>query len=172
MHTTNQSRHKLSTRQNKKTAMKNLITIKDYKNFLKEPLTQKFVNCLMLNGKKSVSEKILLDSLILIKMDNKNPFKTFNLAITNVKPIIEIRSIRRRRTKFKVPMPAPHKKRAFLAIKWILSSAKKRKDASIKVKLKNELILASKKQGEGFNAKIELHKEAYANRAFATYRWF
>jgi small subunit ribosomal protein S7 len=151
---------------------KNLITIKDYKNFLKEPLTQKFINCLMLNGKKIVAEKILLDSLILIKLDNKNPFKVFNLAINNVKPIIEIRFIRRRRAKFKIPMPASHKKRAFLAINWILSSAKKRKDSSIKVKLKNELILASNRQGESFKSKIELHKLAFANRVFAHYRWF
>jgi small subunit ribosomal protein S7 len=152
--------------------MKKLITIKDYKNFLKEPLTQKFINCLMLDGKKTVAEKILLDSLILIKMDNKNPFKVFNLAINNVKPLIEIRSVRRRRAKFRVPMPTTHKKRSFLAIRWILFSAKIRKDASMKIKLKNELILASNKQGKSFDLKIELHKLAFENRFFAHYRWF
>ena len=152
--------------------MKDLITIKDYKNFLKEPVTQKFINCLMVDGKKVVAEKILLDSLILIKMENKNPFKIFNLALNNIKPIIEIRSVRRRRVKFKVPMPATPKKQIFLAIKWILLSAKKKKDASMKVKLKNELILASNKQGESFKLKIELHKLAFANRIFAHYRWF
>jgi small subunit ribosomal protein S7 len=152
--------------------MKHSISTKDYKYFLKKPLTQKFVCHLMLNGKKAVAEKILLDSLILIKMDNKNPFRVFNLAIKNTSPLMEIRSIRRRRAKFEVPMPANAKKRNFSGINWILSSAKKRKDVSIKVKLKNELILASNQQGESVKSKIDLHKKAFSNKFLANYRWF
>jgi small subunit ribosomal protein S7 len=156
--------------------MKNLITFKDYKNFLKRPLTQKFINCLMSNGKKIVAEKILLDSLILIKMENKNPFKVFNLAIHNTRPIIEIRLIRRRRSKLQVPMPSTRKKRNFLAISWILSFAKTQEKASLKtslkVRLKNELILASNQQGQSIKAKFELHKLAVSNKALASHRWF
>ena len=144
-----------------------------HQDFLSTPLGKKFVNCLMLGGKKSLAEKILLESLVLIQTDsNKNPIQILMLAIVNVKPIVEIRSIRMRGANHQVPIPLQENRRISLAIKWIIASANKKQGNTMNIKLRNDLILASKKQGESIKKKLSIHRLANANRAFAHYRWF
>ena len=145
----------------------------NHQDFLNTPLGKKFVNRLMVGGKKVIAEKILLQSLVLIQSNSsKNPIQILMLAITNVKPVIEIRSIRLRGANYQVPIPLLEIRRISLAIKWIIQSANKKRGNTMKTKLKDELIFASKKQGESIKKKISVHRLANANRAFAHYRWF
>jgi len=142
-------------------------------DFLSTPLGKKFVNRLMIGGKKSIAEKILLQSLVLIQSNSsKNSIQTLMLAIANVKPVVEVRSIRMGGANYQVPIPLLENRRVSLAIKWIIESANKKQGNSMKFKLKDELILASKKQGDSIKKKINIHRLANANRAFAYYRWF
>ncbi len=142
-------------------------------DFLNTPLGKKFVNRLMIGGKKNIAEKILLQSLVLIQSNSsKNPIQILMLAISNVKPVVEIRSIRMRGANYQVPIPLLENRRVSLAIKWIIESANKKQGNPMKLKLKDELILASKKQGDSIKKKISVHRLANANRAFAHYRWF
>jgi small subunit ribosomal protein S7 len=145
----------------------------NHQDFLSTPLGKKFVNRLMIGGKKSIAEKIFLQSLVLIQSgSNKNPIQVLMLAILNVKPVVEIRSIRMRGANYQVPIPLQENRRISLAIKWIIESANKKKGNPMKIKLKDEIILASKKQGESVKKKISIHRLANANRAFVHYRWF
>jgi len=153
--------------------MKIQINNKNHQNFLRTPLAKKFINRLMLGGKKSIAEKILLESLSLIQLKLKqNPIRLLMKGINNVKPIVEVRSIRMRGANYQVPIPLQENRRISLAIKWIIESANKKKGNSINVKIKDELILASKKQGDSIKKKLTVHRLANANRAFAHYRWF
>jgi len=145
----------------------------NHQDFLSTSLGKKFVNRLMIGGKKSIAEKILLQSLVLIQSgSNKNPIQVLMLAIFNVKPVVEIRSIRMRGANYQVPIPLQENRRISLAIKWIIGSANKKKGSPMNIKLKDEIILASKKQGESVKKKISIHRLANANRAFVHYRWF
>jgi len=153
--------------------MKVQINNKNHQNFLRTPLGKKFINRLMLCGKKSIAEKVLLESLSLIQLKLKqNPIRLLIKGINNVKPIVEVRSIRMRGANYQVPIPLQENRRISLAIKWIIESANKKKSNPIHIKLKDELILASKKQGDSVKKKLTVHRLANANRAFAHYRWF
>jgi len=153
--------------------MKFQINNKNHQNFLRTPLGKKFINRLMLCGKKSIAEKILLESLSLIQLKLKqNPIRLLMKGVNNVKPIVEVRSIRMRGANYQVPIPLQENRRISLAIKWIIESANKKKSNPINIKLKDELILASKKQGDSVKKKLTVHRLANANRAFAHYRWF
>jgi small subunit ribosomal protein S7 len=127
----------------------------------------------MIGGQKGKAEKIFLESLILIKIaKNKNPISLLFLSLKNVKPIVEVRSIRVRKSNYQVPLPLTENRKNLLAIKWIIMHARKKKTAAMKNKFKDELILASHKQGESIKKKLVVHNLAIANRAFAHYRWF
>jgi small subunit ribosomal protein S7 len=152
--------------------MKIKAHIKNYKYFLNTSLGKKFVNCLMLGGKKNKAEKFFLESLVLIKLfSNKNPIYLLLLGLKNVKPVVEVRSIRVRGSNYQVPIPLRESRRTLLAIKWIILNARKKKSTTIKNKLKDELILASRKLGESVKKKLTIHRLALTNRAFAHYRW-
>ena len=94
------------------------------------------------------------------------------MSINNVKPVVEIRSIRMRGANYQVPIPLSDSRKVSLAIKWIIATANKKKENPMKVKLKDELIAASQNHGESIKKKLTIHKLANANRAFAHYRWF
>jgi len=146
---------------------------KNYRYFLNTSLGKKFANCLMIGGKKNKSEKIFLESLVEIKrFSNKNPISLLLLGLKNVKPVVEVRSIRVRGSNYQVPIPLKESRRTLLAIKWIILNARKKKTTTMKNRLKEELILASRKLGESVKKKLAIHRHALANRAFAHYRWF
>jgi len=147
--------------------------VKNHQDFLNIPLGKKFINRLMIGGKKSTAERILLESLVLIQHNlKKNPIKILLSGIQNVKPVVEIRSIRMRGANYQVPIPLSENRKVSLAIKWIIATANKKQGSSMKVKLKDELITASQNHGESVKKKLAVHKLANANRAFAHYRWF
>ena len=132
----------------------------------------KFMNNLMIDGKKSVAEKIVYGALD--KIENKlktDPVKIFHDAIENVMPAIEVRSRRVGGATYQVPMEVRSTRAQALAFKWILSNSKKRNEKTQRERLANELIDAFENKGNSVKKKDEVHKMAEANRAFAHYRW-
>ena len=135
-------------------------------------LVAKFINCLMLDGKKSVAESILYRSFdILEQKVNEEPLNVFRQAINNVKPLLELRPRRVGGTTYQVPLDVRSDRRNALAIRWIINSARDRGEKSMHERLANELIEASRNEGASIKQKTDMHRMAEANRAFAHYRW-
>ncbi len=138
----------------------------------KDIIVSKFINNMMYDGKKSVAEKILFDSFLLIKeKTNENPLKVFHAAINNARPYIQIKHIRIGGATYKVPIELHEDRQLMVAIKWIIESARKRSEKTMVLQLTNELLDIVKKQGNTIKKREELHKLGEANRAFSHYRW-
>lgn len=132
----------------------------------------KFINSLMYDGKKSTAEKIFYGALeVMAVKTGKNPIEVFTAAMDNVKPGIEVRPRRVGGATYQVPMEVSSFRRQSLAIRWILSSTRKRDGKSMIDKLAAELIDASEGRGGSIKKREDTHKMADANRAFAHYRW-
>lgn len=132
----------------------------------------KFINYLMVDGKKSKSEKIFYESLeVASKKLNKDPLEIFQTAMDNVKPNIEVRSRRVGGATYQVPMEVNHFRKQSLAIRWIISSARNRSANSMVDKLSGEIMDAYQNKGGAIKKKEDTGKMAEANRAFAHYRW-
>ena len=132
----------------------------------------KFMNNLMIDGKKSVAEKIVYGALD--KIENKlktDPIKVFHDAIENVMPAIEVRSRRVGGATYQVPVEVRPDRRKALAIRWIISSARTRGEETMGDRLSSELIDAANNKGNSVKKREDTHKMAEANRAFAHYRW-
>jgi small subunit ribosomal protein S7 len=153
--------------------MKTQVHAKSYRYFLNTYLGKKFVNCLMVGGRKNKAERILLESLVLIRLTKeKNPISLLLSSLRNVKPAVEVRSVRVRGSNYQVPIPLTENRKTLLAIKWIIFSARKKKGNTMKNKLKDELISSFYKEGESVKKRLAIHRLAIANRAFAHFRWF
>ncbi len=133
----------------------------------------KFINSLMLDGKKSKAEKIFYDVIDLIgeRAKTKEPIKVFFSAMDNVKPSLEVRSRRVGGATYQVPMDVKPVRRNYLAIRWLLDAARKRKEHGVREKLVAEILDASQNRGTAIKKREDTHKMAEANRAFAHYRW-
>jgi small subunit ribosomal protein S7 len=136
-------------------------------------LVQKFINCVMKKGKKSTAEKLFYDAMDIIKERIKDvePLEVFTKAVTNVKPLIEVRSRRVGGATYQVPVEVPRKRQTYLAISWILEAARNVKGKPMHLKLANELIAAYKKEGASITKRENVHKMAEANKAFAHFAW-
>lgn len=132
----------------------------------------KFINALMYDGKKSVATKIMYGTLALIekKGDNKG-IEIFNAAIENVKPVMEVKSRRVGGATYQVPVEVRSARQQALALRWIISFARKRSERTMIEKLANELLDAANNRGASFKKKEDTYKMAEANKAFAHYRW-
>jgi small subunit ribosomal protein S7 len=136
------------------------------------PLVTKFVNSLMVCGKKSVAEGVFYGSMDIIEKRTGQPgIQVFKQAINNVKPVLEVRPRRVGGATYQVPMEVRHERRTALAIRWLLSHARARKEHSMQENLASEFIAASKSEGGAIKKKEDTHKMAEANKAFAHYRW-
>ena len=132
----------------------------------------KFINSIMYDGKRSIAEKILYDALDKIKSkNNEDPLKIFNTAISNVKPNLECRSRRVGGATYQVPVEVKAKRAQALAIRWLVESARKRKDKNMSDKIFNELYDAYEKKGAAVKKREDVHKMAESNKAFAHFRW-
>ncbi len=132
----------------------------------------KFINSLMYDGKKSKAEKIFYDSLDLIaEKTGKDPLEVFLAAMDNVRPGIEVRPRRVGGATYQVPMEVNSFRRQSLAIRWMLSSTRKRDGKSMTEKLSAEIMDAAEGRGGAIKKREDTHKMADANRAFAHYRW-
>ena len=138
----------------------------------KDLILAKFMNRIMKDGKKSVSEKIVYGAFdIVSKKTDKSPIEYFHDALNNVKPSLEVRSRRVGGATYQVPMEVRPRRAQALAMKWIVDSAIKRNEKTMRERVANEIIDAFNNKGNAVKKREETHKMAEANRAFAHYRW-
>ena len=132
----------------------------------------KLINSLMYDGKKTIAEKIIYDAIDKIKSKSKDePITVFNQAISNIKPTVEVRSRRVGGATYQVPVEVKSKRAQALAIRWLVDSARKRKDKHMSDKIFNELFDAYEKKGAAVKKREDVHKMAESNKAFAHFRW-
>ncbi len=136
-------------------------------------LVTKFVNMLMYDGKKSVAESIFYGALDLIRdrTGNRDVLAVFNKAVSNTKPILEIRSRRVGGSTYQVPIEVRPNRRTTLSMRWIIDAARTRPERTMKERLSGELLDASNNRGIAIKKREDTHKMAEANKAFAHYRW-
>jgi small subunit ribosomal protein S7 len=132
----------------------------------------KFVNVLMTSGKKSVAERIIYGAFDQIKIKSgKDPLEVFNQAVSNVKPMVEVKSRRVGGANYQVPVEVRPVRRAALAMRWLRESARKRSEKSMGMRLAGELMEAAENRGGAIKKREEVHRMAEANKAFAHYRF-
>lgn len=135
-------------------------------------LLAKFINILMISGKKSIAEDIVYKSLkILSKRSGKKELDAFESALENVRPAVEVKSRRVGGSTYQVPIEVRQVRRNTLAMRWIILSARKRSDKSMCLRVANELNDAIENKGNAVKKREEIHRMAEANKAFAHYRW-
>ncbi len=135
-------------------------------------MVAKFVNGIMLRGKKSTAESILYGALDIIEMRYKeDPLEVFKRALENVKPRLEVKSRRVGGATYQVPVEVRPERRVSLAMRWIRNASRSRSEKSMRERLAAELIDASQGRGTSVKKKEDTHKMAEANKAFAHYRW-
>ena len=136
-------------------------------------LVSKFINNLMLDGKKSVAQNVFYDALDIIskKVKDKEPLEVFEEAINNAKPMLEVRSKRVGGASYQVPMQINSKRQQSLAFRWILQSARGKKGKPMSDRLATELIDAYNKTGGAMTTRENVHRMAEANKAFAHFAW-
>ncbi|HSW55613.1 MAG TPA: 30S ribosomal protein S7 [Ignavibacteriaceae bacterium] len=132
----------------------------------------KFINCLMNDGKKSAARKIIYSAFDIIESKTKKPgLEVFKQALSNVQPVIEVRSRRVGGATYQVPSEVRPERRYALAMRWIKTYASQRGDKTMSQKLAQELISASNNEGSAVKKKDDTHKMAEANKAFAHFKW-
>ena len=132
----------------------------------------KFVNILMLDGKKSVAERIVYDALDTIESKgNPEPIDTFKQALDNIGPKVEIKSRRVGGSTYQVPVEVRADRKMALAMRWIIEAARKRGEKGMKLRLAGEVLDAVQNRGSAFKKKEDTHRMAEANKAFAHFRW-
>ena len=136
-------------------------------------LVQRFINGIMIQGKKSVANRVFYDAMDIVakKVKDAPPLDVFTQAIENVKPHIEVRSKRVGGATYQVPMQVTTKRRLSLAIRWIRAAAREKKGKPIADRLAEELIAAYKKEGAAIQTRENVHRMAEANKAFAHFAW-
>ena len=136
-------------------------------------LASKFINCLMWDGKKTTSQRLLYDAFDEVKkrISNEEPLDVFVQAIENVKPQIEVRSRRVGGAAYQVPMQVNRARQLALAIRWILLAIREKKGRPTALKLADEIIAAYKKEGVAMTRRENVHRMADANKAFAHFAW-
>ena len=132
----------------------------------------KFMNAIMLDGKKSTAERIVYGALDIVEGKAKTePVRVFHDALENIKPAVEVRSRRVGGATYQVPVEVAPRRQTALALRWIIAKARARSERTMKERLANELIDAFNKKGESIKQRENAHKMAEANRAFAHFRW-
>ena len=138
----------------------------------KDLVIAKFMNRIMLDGKKSVSEKIVYGAFdIVSKKTDKEPLEFFHEALANVKPNLEVKSRRVGGATYQVPMEVRPRRAQALAMKWIVDCAVKRNEKTMRERIASEIIDAHNNKGNAVKRREETHKMAEANRAFSHFRW-
>ncbi len=138
----------------------------------KSALVAKFINNLMLNGKKSISESIFYRAMDYIEdRTGQNGVDVFEKAVENVKPVLEVKSRRVGGATYQVPVEIRSDRRLALSFRWLINNAKARSEKTMAERLAMEFDQASKNQGASIKKRDDTHKMAEANKAFAHYRW-
>ncbi|WP_459616264.1 30S ribosomal protein S7 [Bordetella sp. 2513F-2] len=132
----------------------------------------KFMNVVMLDGKKAVAERIIYGAFDQIQSKTgKEPLEVFTQAINNIKPIVEVKSRRVGGANYQVPVEVRPVRRLALAMRWLREAAKKRGEKSMDLRLAGELIDAAEGRGAAMKKREDTHKMAEANKAFSHFRW-
>ena len=132
----------------------------------------KFINSLMKDGKKSIATKIFYDALETIeKKSDEKGIDVFNAAIENIKPVMEVKSRRVGGATYQVPIEVRPARQQSLAIRWLITYARRRSERLMKDRLANELMDAANSRGAAYKKKEDTYKMAEANKAFAHYAW-
>ncbi len=132
----------------------------------------KFINALMLDGKKSTAEGIFYEAMRLIEERTGQPaMNVFKQAVNNVKPVLEVKSRRVGGATYQVPVEVRPERRNALAMKWLVGYSRDRGEKSMAERLAAELLGASRNEGASIKKKEDTHRMAEANKAFAHYRW-
>lgn len=130
-------------------------------------LLEKFINQLMLDGKKAVARKIMQDAFEIIQKQNKKPQEIFEKALTNIMPRVEVKPKRVGGAVYQVPVEVKANRQLTLSIRWILAECRKRKNTSMPQKLAQELSDAAAEMGGAVKKKMDVQRMAEANKAFA-----
>jgi len=133
----------------------------------------KFINMIMVDGKKSVAERIVYDAFELLKttVGTNDVLTVFHKAVENVRPHVELKARRVGGATYQIPIEVRHDRGLSLSIRWLRNAAQARKGAPMSKRLSDELLAAYKGEGAAVRKREETHKMAEANRAFAHYRW-
>ena len=138
----------------------------------KSTIIPKLINNIMYDGKRGVAAKIVYEAIEKIKTKTKDePINIFNEAINNIKPTVEVRSRRVGGATYQVPVEVKNNRSQALALRWILTASRKRKNKSMSEKLFFELMDASQNKGSAVKKREDTHKMAESNKAFAHFRW-
>jgi small subunit ribosomal protein S7 len=132
----------------------------------------KFINAIMLDGKKSIAQKVMYGALERIESKTgEQGIEVFNKAMDNIKPVMEVKSRRVGGATYQVPIEVRPVRQQSLGIRWIIEAARKRNERTMVERLSNELMDAATEKGSAFKKKEDTYKMAEANKAFAHYRW-
>ena len=132
----------------------------------------KFINVLMLDGKKSTAERIVYGALQQVADKTKeNPIEIFTRALENVRPVVEVKSRRVGGATYQVPVEVRPQRRTALAMRWLVEASRKRGEKSMGIRLANELMEAADNRGIAVKKREDTHRMAEANKAFSHYRW-
>ena len=149
-----------------------VATVQKYEPLFHIDYVSKLINCLMLEGKKGVAEKIVYDALYLLKKETSQEPTTILLnALNNIMPIVHVVSIRIAGSNYQVPVEISPRRQFMYAIKWLIEHARKRQEKTMPERLYKEIFDAAKNTGKSVEKKQTIHKMAEANRAYAHYRW-
>jgi small subunit ribosomal protein S7 len=132
----------------------------------------KFINAMMLQGKKSVAERLFYGAMDLVEERTSQPgVNVFKQALSNLKPVVEVKSRRVGGATYQVPVEVRPERRTALAMRWLITYSRDRNEKSMPERLAAEVVAAAKGEGNAIKKKEDTHRMAEANKAFAHYRW-
>ncbi len=135
-------------------------------------LVTQIVNCVMLDGKKSTAERVVYKALERVgERTGRPPVEVLEQAVKTVTPVLEVRSRRVGGSNYQVPVEVPQRRARTLAVRWIVTFARERREKQMEEKLAAEILEALEQQGGAYKKKDDLYRMAQANKAFAHYRW-
>jgi small subunit ribosomal protein S7 len=135
-------------------------------------LVQQVINKIMVDGKKSLAERVVYDALeIVSRRTGQEPVEALESSIKTLTPVLEVRSRRVGGATYQVPVEVPARRARTLAVRWLIEFSRQRREKSISERLAGELLDAQSEQGNAFRRKEDIYRMAQANKAFAHYRW-
>ena len=135
-------------------------------------LVQQVINKVMRDGKKSLAERIVYDSLAIVgEKSGEDPVEALEAAIKQMTPVLEVRSRRVGGATYQVPVEVPARRARTLAVRWLVDYARNRREYSMADRLAGEILDAGQQQGSAWKRKDDIYRMAQANKAFAHYRW-
>jgi len=134
-------------------------------------IVAKFINRLMIQGKKSTAQRVFYNSFDIIAKQQKDPLQIFDEAIKNISPMLEVKSKRVGGANYQVPREVRGERKLTLAIRWMVEAARAKKGKPMAERLAEEFLAAAKNEGNAIKKKLDMHRMAEANRAFAHFSW-